>query len=66
MAIGRGDFHGYSAGSCPKGAVNPFALERLREQGFPVDGLRSKGWNAFDCDDAPQMDFVFGVQKGGP
>jgi arsenate reductase len=41
--------------------VNPLALELLREQGFPVDGLRSKSWNEFEGDDAPRMDFVFTV-----
>jgi arsenate reductase len=61
LAIGHGKFRGYSAGSHPKGAVNPFALELLREQGFPVDGLRSKSWNEFEGDDAPKMDFVFTV-----
>lgn len=60
-AIGQGRFRGYSAGSHPKGAVNPFALELLREQGFPTDGLRSKSWDEFAASDAPRMDLVFTV-----
>jgi len=61
LAIGQGRFRGHSAGSHPKGAVNPFALELLREQRFPVEGLRSKSWDEFAGDDAPRMDFVFTV-----
>ena len=37
--LGNGRFKGYSAGSMPTGRVNPFALEFLRAQGLPVDGL---------------------------
>jgi arsenate reductase len=61
LAIGQGKFRGYSAGSHPKGSVNAFALELLRDQGFPIDGLRSKSWNEFEGDAAPKMDFVFTV-----
>lgn len=61
LAIGRGRFRGFSAGSHPKGAVNPYALELLQEQRMPVDGLRSKGWDEFAGPDAPHIDFVFTV-----
>ena len=61
LPIAQAKFHGYSAGSHPKGAVNPFALELLREQGFPVDSLRSKSWTEFEGGDGPRMDFVFTV-----
>lgn len=57
----QGRFRGYSAGSHPKGAVNPFALALLREQRFPIEGLRSKSWKEFEGDDAPRMDVVFTV-----
>jgi protein-tyrosine-phosphatase len=60
-AIGQGKFRGYSAGSHPKGAVHPLALELLREQHIPADGLRSKSWDEFATADAPPMDFVFTV-----
>lgn len=59
--IGKGRFHAYSAGSQPAGAVNSFALEFLRRNGFPTDELRSKSWDEFARPDAPHMDFVFTV-----
>ena len=58
---GRGRFNAFSAGSQPKGVVNPFALNVLRDYDYPTDGLRSKNWNEFASPDAPVMDFVFTV-----
>ena len=40
--IGRGKFKAYSAGSHPKGEINPFALHLLKEMKLPTEGLRSK------------------------
>ncbi len=60
-ADGKGRFHAYSAGSFPKGAVNPFALALLEQIGLPTDGLRSKSWDEFAAPGAPKMDFVFTV-----
>lgn len=61
LAVGKGRFHAFSAGSHPKAAVNPFTLEVLHNSGFPTDGLRSKSWDEFAKPGAPQMDFVFTV-----
>ncbi len=58
---GMGRFVGYSAGSRPTGAVNPFALEELRSLRLPTDGLRSKSWEEFAQPDSPPLDFVFTV-----
>ena len=58
---GRGRFRAFSAGSQPKGAVNPFAMKVLRKLDYPTDGLRSKSWEEFAAADAPVMDFVFTV-----
>jgi arsenate reductase (thioredoxin) len=58
---GAGRFRAFSAGSHPTGRVNPFAIELLKNNGHPVDGLRSKSWNEFAAADAPRMDFVFTV-----
>ena len=58
---GDGRFQAFSAGSQPKGAVNPFALKELKHAGLPTDGLRSKSWDEFAVPGAPQMDFVFTV-----
>jgi arsenate reductase len=58
---GGGKFNAYSAGSQPKGEVNPFAIETLEGHHYPVEGLRSKSWDEFTGPDAPEMDFVFTV-----
>ena len=58
---GHGTFHGYSAGSQPKGEVHPLALDRLRKANLPVEGYRSKSWSEFAVPGAPAMDFVFTV-----
>ncbi len=58
---GRGRFRSFSAGSQPKGMVNPFAVKVLRDMDYPVDDLRSKSWEEFARADAPVMDFVFTV-----
>lgn len=60
-AIGEGRFQAFSAGSHPRGAVNPAALDVLRSLGHPIDGLRSKSWDEFAGPGAPQLDFVFTV-----
>jgi protein-tyrosine-phosphatase len=57
----KGRFNGYSAGSFPKGAVHPLALEELERHHLPTSGLRSKSWNEFTRPGAPVMDFVFTV-----
>jgi arsenate reductase (thioredoxin) len=59
--IGAGKFKAYSAGSFPKGEVNPYALELLKNSRFSVEGLRSKSWDEFATSDAPPMHFVFTV-----
>jgi protein-tyrosine-phosphatase len=60
-AMGRGRFRAYSAGSHPKGEVNPFALELLQKNRLPTEGLRSKSWDEFARPDSPPVDFVFTV-----
>ncbi len=60
-ATSGGRFTAYSAGSHPAGAVNPFALELLREHRIPVDGLRSKSWDEFARPEAPRVDLIFTV-----
>jgi protein-tyrosine-phosphatase len=58
---GQGRFRAYSAGSMPKGAVHPQALNLLRSLHYPTEGLRSKSWEEFAGPDAPKLDFVFTV-----
>lgn len=56
-----GRFNAFSAGSQPKGVVNPYALQVLDAYGYPAEGYRSKNWNEFAVEGAPRMDFVFTV-----
>lgn len=58
---GQGRFRAFSAGSQPKGMINPLALKVLRAHDYPTEGLRSKGWDEFAISGAPVMDFVFTV-----
>ena len=58
---GRGKFRGYSAGSYPKGEVNPIAIGLLRQLNMPAEDLRSKSWDEFTQPGAPSMDFIITV-----
>ncbi|HEY0858799.1 MAG TPA: arsenate reductase ArsC [Albitalea sp.] len=51
----------YSAGSAPSGRLNPFALEALANAGVDCRGTRSKSWDEFVGDRAPQMQAVITV-----
>jgi arsenate reductase len=59
--VGRGRFRGFSAGSQPATAPNPFALATLQRLHFATDGLHSKDWDEFTKPGAPLMDFVITV-----
>lgn len=56
-----GMFTGYSAGSSPGTAVNPFAMELALAMGYPANSLRSKSWDEFSRPDSPKMDFIITV-----
>ena len=58
---GRGRFVAHSAGTAPKGSVNPIALELLEHMKLPVAGLRSKSWDEFAAPRAAPIDFLFTV-----
>lgn len=51
----------FSAGSAPSGRLNPFALETLANAGIDTEGYRSKSWDEFVADGAPQMRIVITV-----
>ena len=59
--MGPGRFRAFSAGSQPKGEVNPLALKALQGCDYPAEGFRSKSWEEFAAPGAPVMDFVFTV-----
>jgi protein-tyrosine-phosphatase len=58
---GAGKFHAYSAGSLPKGRVNPYTIQLLDSLGYDTSDFRSKSWNEFARDGAPKFDFIFTV-----
>jgi len=57
----RKDVRAYSAGSAPSGRLNPFALEALTNADIDTTGYRSKSWDEFVADGAPQMRIVITV-----
>ena len=58
---GRGRFRGFSAGSHPKGAIHPIALQLLDKMNLPTMSLRSKSWSEFAAPIELRLDFVFTV-----
>jgi arsenate reductase len=54
---GKPSFNAYSA----EGAVRPEALRQLERAHLSTRGLRSKSWDEFAGEDAPQLDFIFTV-----
>lgn len=58
---GRGRFKAFSAGSHPKGAVNPHTIDLLKRLNHDTRTFRSKSWDEFAKPGAPPLDFVFTV-----
>jgi len=58
---GGGRFRAFSAGSHPKGEVHPFTLDLLRHMDIDTGFARSKSWDEFAEEGAPELDFVFTV-----
>ncbi len=58
-SLGQGAFNAYSAGSTPRGTINPVAIKILENFGHKTTGLRSKSWDEFTGEGAPEIDFVF-------
>jgi arsenate reductase len=59
--IGAGKFRAFSAGSHPRGQINPHALQLLQSLGYDISNFRSKSWSGFADPGAPLLDFVFTV-----
>ena len=59
--LGGNRFKAFSAGSHPKGAVHPLALQTLRTLHIEDRGYSSKSWGEFAKADAATMDFVITV-----
>ena len=59
--LGAENFHAYSAGSQPKGQVNPHTIQLLQSLGYDTSSYRSKSWDEFAKAGEPKFDFVFTV-----
>jgi arsenate reductase len=58
---GRGLYRAFSAGAEPAGAVDPAAIEILRDVGIRGRNLSSKSWQVFALTVAPKMDVIVTV-----
>jgi arsenate reductase len=59
--LGARRFRAFSAGSQPKGQVNPNTLQLLDGLGYDTSGFRSKSWSEFAKPGVFALDFVFTV-----
>jgi arsenate reductase len=59
--LGSNRFKAFSAGSHPRGAVHPLAIETLRTLRIDDRGYSSKSWGEFAKDGVAPMDFVITV-----
>ena len=59
--LGGDRFRAFSAGSQPKGEVHPYALQLLERLHVDTGFARSKSWEEFAGEGAPEMDFIFTV-----
>ena len=60
-SLGANEFKGHSAGSTPRAAPHPMALEVLQANDHNVFSLRPKSWDEFGSDDAKRMHIVIHV-----
>lgn len=58
---GGGRFSVFSAGSRPRAAVDPLALEVLSAHGYSTANLRPKDWLVFSEPDAPGIDIALTI-----
>ena len=58
---GAGKFRAFSAGSQPRGFIEPAVLNLLATLNYATGDLRSKSWEEFAKPGAPALDFVFTV-----
>ena len=52
---------GFSGGSTPSGRIHPLTLEVLGKAGIDVSDFRSKSWDEFSADGAPELSIVVTV-----
>ena len=59
--LGQGRFLAWSAGSTPSGQPHPDGLAELEEHGHQTGLYRSKSWDEFSREGAPEFDIVVTV-----
>lgn len=59
--LGRSYFQAWSAGSHPSGRVNPYALKKIAELGYPQNDVSSQSWLEYARSNAPEFDVVMTV-----
>jgi arsenate reductase (thioredoxin) len=59
--LGAGRFKAFSAGSHPRGQIQPRTLQLLKRLNYATADFRSKAWDEFAASGAPPLDFVFTV-----
>lgn len=59
--MGGEKFHAFSAGSQPKGQINPNTIKLLQGLGYDTSNYYSKSWDEFTKPGAPKFDFIFTV-----
>lgn len=59
--LGKGRFKAFSAGSSPSGQVQPMAKELAQAIGYDASNVRSKNWDEFAGEGAPEMDIIITV-----
>ncbi len=63
---GRGKFRAFSAGSHPKGAINPQTIRLLQRLNYDTSALRSKSWAEFAAAGRPRTRFrLHGLRRRG-
>jgi arsenate reductase (thioredoxin) len=59
--MGEGRFRAFSAGSMPKGEVNPHVGPSIESLGYDLCDFRSKSWDEFAAPSAPPLDVIITV-----
>ncbi len=59
--LGNSNIEAFSAGSKPVGKPNPYAIKLLQSKGIETSGFRSKSWDEFTGEGAPEIDIVVTV-----
>jgi len=63
-SVQQRDVMAYSAGSAPKGTIDPLAFHALEDAGVEPSAYHSKSWDKFAHPDSPQMRVVITISEG--